>query len=153
MIESLPETKDCDKDSWQLVRDWFRDPSVKLQPIFTKQSGQLYGSNLPRFNSEAAKQSFPLNPAGLDTWDHTFYHEKLTAIAQFRNASLVGDPGIVRTGCKIFVPSPQTLVPLHSLLDMPMIHVQKVSHAISVVQMSCDNYYRRVSSSCISERR
>ena len=74
------------------------------------------------------------------------YAEKTTVVLKFTEASIEGQNGVVvrrdsLESSRIFVPSPQSMVPLHSLLDMKARYAERLSAAVSVVQMSCDNYY------------
>lgn len=75
-----------------------------------------------------------------------FYpNDKRTFLAVFRHALVAGHPGVVVSGCRLFMTSHRHMLPMHSLLDnrvddltepMPVLET-----AISCVHMSCDNYY------------
>lgn len=152
-VGDLPPPHPCHQD-WRLVRDvTANDPGpgagVDVIPVFIEEAGALYGSpDPPKHVPMPEGREVPrllLNPMGLQAFNHMLYHEKWTLVLRFRNASLIGDPGVVSTStfddCRIFVPSGECMVPLHSLLDMPAQHTRVLDRAISIVQMSCDNYY------------
>lgn len=125
-------------------------PSRYSPPYKSTKSGAATDDGAPRL---------PLNPPDLDEYDHMLYSEKATVMLKYAEASIEGQNGVVvksdptnstgSTGAsmhrgesgRVFVPSPQSMVPLHSLLDMESEYAGRLSSAVSVVQMSCDNYY------------
>ena len=132
---------------WRLVREWESDSTCSLRLLFEEHAGGEYGQLALGTGFDVVPASFPLNPRGSEEFNNLRYYEKRTIAALFRNISLTGHPGVIRDGCgRIFVPSPGTMVPLHSLLDAPSFpseidSLAYVPRAINAVQMSCDNYY------------
>ena len=124
------------------------DEGVSIAYLFDAVRGQVYGSREgpARANGAELRAQLPLNPLDADEFNHMTYSEKTTVMIKYTEASLQGQNGVVVRGdsehsARIFVPSPQSMVPLHSLLDMPSEPVGRLEKALSVVQMSCDNYY------------
>ena len=121
------------------------DPEVRGQVYGTERGPARYtASSGSDDGSQGAR--LPLNPPDLDEYNNMLYAEKTTVMLKFTEASIEGQNGVVVRGDsaesgRIFVPSPQSMVPLHSLLDMKEEYAGRLSSAVSVVQMSCDNYY------------
>ena len=139
------------------------DPEGRGQVYGTQSGPSRYTPPYKSGTSSAAPDGgaprLPLNPPDLDEYNHMMYAEKATVVLKFNQASIEGQNGVVvkcdstdstnstdtstRRGesGQVFVPSPQSMVPLHSLLAMGPVYAGRLSSAVSVVQMSCDNYY------------
>lgn len=143
-----PAGQACDKRA--VVRDWRTRPEdVTLTRMLSDWDGE-YGVDAPLVLDPAHLQHFPLSPSDDPAWAHLRYADRHVYAAALRNVSVMGDPGVIMSGCSVFIPSPQCFVPLHSLLDAPPVPPRHYKHALLAVQMAGGSNYFHWTTECLS---